>query len=448
MNIICIVSDSLRRDHLGCYGNRWIHTPNLDKFAKESCIMQDAYQSSHPTLPNRTDNFTGRYCFPWRGWAPLPKDDLVISEWLGSNGYDTMIVGDTYHMFKEDFYYYRGFDAWDWIRGQEGDRLVMDATIPIEFPCAGHKIRQPYPDRYPQIIRNRYHRRFEGDWMAPQVYTHACNWLDNNHMRDRFFLWIDGFDPHEPWDPPQHYIDLYDPGYKGEVCDNPEGDKCDFLTKRELKHTRARYAAEVTMVDKWFGHLMARLEDMQLLDDTAIFYMADHGHYLNYPGDGGLIGKPLGGKTGAFPMYRSLANIPMLVRLPGGKGGGRKVKGVVQPPDLLPTVADLLKLEKPKDLHGQSYLPLLKGRKQDRRPFAVTASHRNQATVNHSRWSCSIWHGTRPAALFDVSKDPNMERDIAKKNPAQVRRMHKELVEFVEGLGAPDGFAESYDPMI
>jgi arylsulfatase A-like enzyme len=118
MNCIFVVADSLRRDHLGCYGNEWISTPNLDAFAAESAAMQDAYQSSHPTLPNRQDHFTGRYGFPSYGWGPLPQDKTVLSQILGEAGFLTALIGDTYHMFKEGNWFHRGFSTWRWIRGQ------------------------------------------------------------------------------------------------------------------------------------------------------------------------------------------------------------------------------------------------------------------------------------------------------------------------------------------
>ena len=70
------------------------------------------------------------------------------------------------------------------------------------------------------------------------------------------------------------------------------------------------------MVDRWFGFFMEKVDELGLLKDTLILFTADHGHYLNYPGDGGLIGKPLGYKGERFPMYQSLINIPLIVRMP------------------------------------------------------------------------------------------------------------------------------------
>ncbi|HJN14359.1 MAG TPA: sulfatase [Armatimonadota bacterium] len=438
MNAIFVVADSLRRDHLGCYGNEWIRTPHLDAFAGDSAVFEDAYQSSHPTLPNRQDHFIGRYGFPWYGWGPLPREPKVLSEYLDDAGFETSLIGDTYHMFKEGNWFQRGFHSWQWIRGQEGDNLVSDPTIPIVYPAAMHKLRLPYPDRYPQMVRNRHHRRVESDWLTPQLYTTAMDWIDQNHSAEPFMLWIDGFDPHEPWDPPEHYIDMYDAAYDlPDDCDYPDGRPSTFLSERELKRTRARYAAEVTMVDRWFGRLMDRLSDLNVLDDTLIVFTTDHGHYLNYPGDGGLIGKPLSYKGESYPMYQSLVNIPLVVRPPGGCEG-RRQRGIVQPPDTLATMLEHFGVEVPEDTHGKSWLPAAMGGEWEGRPFAVSAQRRNVATVNDGRWSYSCWQGKRRAALYDLKTDPLQQTDLIETESAAAAASHQRLVSFLDEIGAAD----------
>ena len=437
MNVIVVMSDSLRRDHLGCYGNDWIRTPHLDAFAKQSAVFQDAYISSHPTLPNRRDLFTGRWHFPWRGWGPL-GDDPVLAEWLAEAGIVSMLVGDTYHMFKEGNYFHRGFTAWEWIRGQEGDQLVIDPNIPIEFPCDPKKIRQPYPDRYPNIVRNRYRRHVETDWSAPATMRTAMEWLERNYTRESFLLWVDCFDPHEPWDPPQHYVDLYDPNYDlPEDCDYPVNARCDFLSERELKHTRARYAGEVTMVDRWFGQLIETVQLTGLWDDTMIVFTADHGHYLNYPGDGGLIGKPLSHGGEHWPFHQSLARIPLLVRLPGAPTAGKRVRGIAQPPDVAPTILEALGLDVPDRCHGESFLPLLRGERQKRRRHAVYGAHRQLAQISNDRVSYSAWEARREPALYDLREDPLMERDLAAKDPVRAAKLHDRLLNFLAALDVP-----------
>ncbi|HIE19173.1 TPA: sulfatase, partial [Candidatus Bathyarchaeota archaeon] len=118
MNIIQIVSDTFRRDYLGCYGNDWIHTEHLDRFAGNSVIFDRAYVASFPTIPHRHDLFTGRYTFIYSMWAPLPRDEIIISQLLRQAGYVTMLIVDTPHMIRDAHYFDRGFDAWWWIRGQ------------------------------------------------------------------------------------------------------------------------------------------------------------------------------------------------------------------------------------------------------------------------------------------------------------------------------------------
>jgi arylsulfatase A-like enzyme len=93
-------------------------------------------------------------------------------------------------------------------------------------------------------------------------------WLEENVECQPFFLYVDTFDPHEPWDPPQWYVDLYDPGYQGEEVIYPQYAPCDFLSEAEVKHCRALYAGEVTMVDAWVGKLLNRLDDLGLREDT------------------------------------------------------------------------------------------------------------------------------------------------------------------------------------
>ncbi|GAH07471.1 unnamed protein product, partial [marine sediment metagenome] len=124
MNVIQIVSDTFRRDFLGCYGNSWIHTENLDALAKESLVFDKAYLASFPTIPNRHDMFTGRYTFTYSAWSPLPRNEVVLSQVLRQAGYTTMLIVDTPHLVRDGFSYDRGFDGWRWIRGQESDRYM------------------------------------------------------------------------------------------------------------------------------------------------------------------------------------------------------------------------------------------------------------------------------------------------------------------------------------
>jgi arylsulfatase A-like enzyme len=447
MNIIVVVSDSLRKDHVGVYGSEWCHTPRLDEFAEDAIVFDGAFQSSHPTIPMRTDAFTGRYGFPWYAWQPLDRTVPVMSEMFGAADYITMLIGDTYHMFKDGFHFDRGFLGWWWNRGQEGDRLTTSPDIPIVFPCDPAKLRQPYPDRYPNIIRNRAHRKVETDWLTPGTVGYAIGWLEHNYMAEDFLLWVDLFDPHEPWDPPQYYVDMYDPDYDlDEDCDYPVNAPQDFLSERELHHTRARYCGEVTMVDKWFGLLMDKLDKVGRRDDTLVLFLSDHGQYFDYPGDGGLIGKPQSAAGQHFPMYQSLAQVPFILRPPGGCGG-RRTDAIVQAPDLLPTFLELADVPAADEaeLHGRSFAGVVRGEADAHREFAVTARHKGVAHVTDVAHSYGTWPaGQHESVLFDLQEDPNQETNACADMPDIAREYHDRLLGFLRDINAPDEVIEDY----
>lgn len=121
MNVIVVMLDSLRADHLGCYGNDWIETPNIDKLAKESVLFENAYAEGLPTIPVRIALFTGQYTLPFRAWQPLSRYDLTAAEILREHGYTSALITDTYHLFKPNMNFHRGFNVFRWIRGQEAD---------------------------------------------------------------------------------------------------------------------------------------------------------------------------------------------------------------------------------------------------------------------------------------------------------------------------------------
>ena len=138
MNIILVIFDSLRKDCVGVYGSPpWgkVHTPHFDAFAKESLVMTRAFPESLPTLPARRAIYTGRRVYPFyngdfrlkgdfvgaAGWGPIPEDQSTLAEVLREAGYRTGLIADVYHMFKPSKNFWRGFDQWTFLRGQETD---------------------------------------------------------------------------------------------------------------------------------------------------------------------------------------------------------------------------------------------------------------------------------------------------------------------------------------
>jgi len=252
MNVIVIITDSLRVDHVGTYGNDWIKTPNIDKLASESTLFEWAYSEGLPTLPTRTTFFTGRYTFPFRGWQRIESDDILLSEILWDKGYNSALITDVYHMHKPQMGYGRGFDYVRWIRGQEYDPYIVDPDIKVDvdkyYKSDGQDTR--FRELLKQYLKNTHNWRTDEDHFVAQVVKAGIEWLEKQERRDNLFLWLDCFDPHEPWDPCPPYDKMYDPDYEGKDIIDPiprlvEG----YLTEEELNHTKALYAGEVTIVD-------------------------------------------------------------------------------------------------------------------------------------------------------------------------------------------------------
>jgi arylsulfatase A-like enzyme len=445
MNFLVIVSDTLRRDALGCYGNPTIRTPNLDRFAEQALVFDRAYINSFGTVPARRDIFTGRATATYSVWSPLPREEVVLADVLGRNGYVSMMITDTPHTLENGYHYDRGFTGWEWIRGQESDRWRTDPDIPV-FPAAKSKLRSP--DHLGQThLRNISDRQFEADFFAPKTMITASRWLERHYGSSRpFLLYVDTFDPHEPWDAPQWYVDSYDPGYVGDVVTYPRYARSDYLSDAELNHVRALYAAEVTMVDRWVGHLLQRLEDTGQDKDTAVIICSDHG-FLH--GEHGYIGKSLIGEQGlsALPLWEEIAGIPFMVRMPGGRTG--RSDALVQLWDIMPTVLDMAGAPVPDTVQGRSIAPLLRGETDHLRahalsfPFLVVGGYGGvRVTVTTDRWSYissgqphldgipevdtylidGLRKGLAPVddaadELYDLTVDPRQQNNIVDAHP-------------------------------
>jgi len=407
VNIIVIVADSLRADHVGCYGGK-AKTPNIDRFAADAMVFDQAYSENLPTLPCRTAWWTGRHLFTQRGWQQFEHSDYLLAEVLWDKGFTSALVTDVYHMHKPVFNAGRGFDTTVFVRGQEYDPWVVDDSIDVDI-TARHRLRGDDSDdlwrpRFEQYLRNTAGFETEEDYFVARVASEAIRWLDyvTQRQKDNLFLWVDCFDPHEPWDPPEPYRSMYDPDYAGhEIIDPAPGPVDGYMTPDELKHTLALYAGEVSFVDKWVGVLLDRVRELGLWDNSLIMFTSDHGEPF---GEHGIVRKarPWG--------YEELAHIPWIVRHPGGVGAGQRCPAFVQPPDLMPTVLDLLdippqltlpfkapvRLTFPQDrivasrditLHGHSMLPLLRGEADRIRDFAVTAHHKAEWTIRTDEWT-------------------------------------------------------------
>ena len=444
MNVIVICIDSLRYDHVGAYGNDWIKTPYLDAIMKRAATFERMYVGSYPTLPNRMDLFFGKTTFPFHGWAPLPKEETPLAEVLTDEGYVTQMIYDTPHMTSAGRNFERGFMFWDWIRGQEGDNYRSDA-MDYDWPAPIKKLRgapgSEFKHTYAQYLRNTRDFAKETDYFAAKVFQTSMDWLDSNYGHDKFFLWIDCFDPHEPFAPPPPYDTMYDPGYQGDVMPHPHyGHVKKLYSPREIKNIHALYAGEVTFTDRWVGQFMQKVEDLGLLEDTLVIFTVDHGFYF---GEHGLIGKPYNRwQADSGDLYEEILRQPFWVMHPKGIGAGKHFKQLALPADVRPTILDCLNIKEPKPGDGRSLMPVLKGKARKHRDYVVSGRPLeprwgvNPNTITTDRWALihHPWDASKDQ-LYDLQADPQQKKDVAKANPRVAKKLQGYFTQFLGEAG-------------
>lgn len=207
----------------------------------------------------------------------------------------------------------------------------------------------PYDD-------SRGYFRDEADFPGPRTMTAAAAWLrDHAPHHERFMLFIDEFDPHEPFDTPEPYASMYDGDWEGPHLIWPPYTRAAFelgvLTPEEARQVRAQYGAKLTMIDTWFGHLLDAFDAADLWSTTALVVTTDHGHYL---GEKDVWGKP------PVPIYEPMGHIPLLIAWPG-RDGGDSCDALTTSVDINATIRDIFGVDARQRTHGRSLAPLLDG---------------------------------------------------------------------------------------
>ena len=445
MKIVCLISDTFRFDHLGYAGLKDIRTPELDMLAGDAVFFEKDIISSFPTIPDREDMFTGRYSFPFHGWQPLEPDAVTLAEILEKEGYVTQLIADTPHLMKRGYNYDRGFIGYYWIRGQEGDIPFTRDNYPVSTVVPMGKTRvTPLFQDHPLVDKHKwvnYNWFYEEDRFVARTAQAAGRWLEDNYKADDFFLWVDTFDAHEPWDPPEYMVDYYDRGYKGIPMLHPNYGHASVYTPEELKNLQAHYAAEVTLVSKWLGYILRKLHDLEIYDETLVIFTTDHGMYLGEHDRTGKSNLSPEDKRGTWPLYEEITHIPLLIKLPG-KSESRKIKDIVQPPDLAPTILDAAGIKSEASMHGYSLLPLIQGKPdKDRRDYAFSAysipvegnEDRLCVTVTSAEWTLVLaGHKDNKPELFNIKNDSQQENNLYGRHREIEKELSGALIRFLE----------------
>ncbi|HUS79901.1 MAG TPA: sulfatase [Armatimonadota bacterium] len=436
MNFILICCDSLRQDHLGVYDGL-AKTPNLDRFAEECAVFTRLRSEALPTVPCRRSLQTGIRVFPWEqgrvrpkgiynrhsGWLPLRESDVTIAEHLLERDYVTGMVIDVYHLMKPAMNFHRGMRSFNFIRGQEFDQWksaplpdgALDRYIPAD--CPERRLRV-----FTQFMQNQQGEieRGEEGYQVARVMSEAIRWLEGNAGHGDFYLWVDSFDPHEPWLYPHEYCETYDPGYQGKEWIYPNILPYAQMTEAEINHAKALYKGHVSFVDRWVGKLLDTIDRLGLKEDTMIVFISDHGKTIGDRNNFGMSNKD---------SSRFLYDTPCLVYHPEGIGRGQRFDQWIYTIDLPATALNFLGEEQIPGIEGRSILPIMRGEQEKLRDYAI---------CGYSEVAC-VWKddfvlvrddelGTE--GLFNAWEDKEQQHDLAGDLP----ELRQELAGYLDEL--------------
>lgn len=424
MNIIGIMLDSFRQDHVSVYnagqpvfdGVPACKTPNIDALAQECIVFDHAYPEALPTLPVRTQLFTGQRTLPYRHWQPLTKEDISIAEILNVEGYVCGLISDCYHYRAPGMNYHRGFHAYRWVRGQEYDPWTSHPPRRSVDDYVNEHYDDIWRGRVAQFLTNTETFTHEEDWFAAKVFDEAAEWLTHNRVHDDIFLWVDSFDPHEPWDPPTRFDTYTDPNYRGKRLVQPLGGRTeDWTEPEEISHMRGLYAGEAAFVDHCVGQFLKVLKDQGYYYDSVIVLTADHGHPL---GDHGKFLK------GGDRLYNELLKVPFMIRLPGGEGA-RRTQALIQFHDVLPTLLELIGMgNNATSMHGRSFLKVLRGESDEHRQAVITGyQEAPDRCIRDQTWSLIERPVGEPDELYNLVDDPGECVNLIDERPEVARRL-------------------------
>ncbi len=423
-NIVVVVADTFRTGYLGAYGNDWVHTPNLDRFAAEGVRFTNAHPECLPTIPTRRTLHSGRRAFPFPtyspvpwdnvyipGWQPMSADEPAVAEDLARGGYHTGFFADVPHYFVPGMNFTRGFRQWEFVRGQAEDRYRAAARADEALVSR----YQGNPNRIRAHLVNVQPHRPEETWPTARLFRSAIEFVEQNAGNAPFYLYVDGFTPHETWEAPLHYYDLYGRREDREpvLLNLPYRPLDDEAVEARLESVKANYAGLVTLVDTWFGKLVGTIDRLGLKESTLVIFLSDHG--TNFADNAERVtGKPAG------YMYPGTMDIPLLVRHPSGANAGTACDELVYTLDVPATVIAASRAETAGEIEGQSLLPLVEGTPGFSPREYLTCRYGNFVWYKDGKnWYFSDVDFQGPR-LFDLEADPECGENIAARDPDRI----------------------------
>ncbi len=362
-NILLIQTDQLSAGSLGLYGHPLVKTPALEALADRGVLFDSAFCNHPACVPSRCSMFTGRYpsaTGSYENFIHLHPRERSLAHVLKEASYVNALIGKNH--------------AFDETPGPDG---VSELHRWFDFVRLGSHSGMVEGQEDNAALRESAKWAYEHCWNAPGAYgtnpcqpeatgtymlgETACEFLRTHPASDQpFFLWLSFPDPHTPYQAPEPYASMYEPAdvplpIVDDLASKPERqrvaaamDAVDKTTVEHLQALRAIHYSMINQIDDAIARVLATLDAMGMADDTIIIFTADHGDSL---GDHQLMQK-----QNAF--YESIIRVPLLISWPG-RVLPQRTSDLVEHIDLMPTLLDLIELDTPAGVQGQSFAGLL-----------------------------------------------------------------------------------------
>jgi arylsulfatase A-like enzyme len=407
-NVLIVSLDTLRPDHLGCYGYERDTSPEIDRFCRDAIRFDRAIAQAPSTLPSHASMLTsslprqhGAFLSRESGLTP---ESITLTEILGAHGY-TAVSYNGGGQLAPEWGLDRGFDIYESVRPMRAGGNDYSGDI----------------DRFSHTVEI------------------ATRWL-GEHGRQPFFAFLHSYEVHHPYTPIAEDLKRFEEDYSGVLPNDISVSLLESINRREVSITPAdfrhivnAYDAEIRSADESFGDLIAVLRNRGLYDETMIVLMSDHGEEFR---EHGMMG------WHTHTLYDELLRVPLVIKLPESRFAGRVVTKAVRLIDVAPTILDVLGIPSPRDFVGESLLAFFESEDEASRP-AVSQRDvptRDVFSLRTDRWK--LYRGR----LFDLDQDRLEQHDVAGTHAEIAASMQSRLAELLDGTPTGEGNPSTPEP--
>ena len=430
-NIIYILADDAGMYDFGCYGQKIIKTPNIDKLAEEGIRFNNHYTGSPGSAPSRCTLLTGKhtghaairdnYEQKPEGQLPLPKDEITVAEILKKNGYKTAAIGiwGLGYANSEGAPTNQGFDYFFGYLCQRNSQnyypyYIYENNKKVKLDNKDIVPHQPFNGN-PENPAD--YKKYSGNDYTPDLMTQKAIDFIKQNKNSPFFLYWPTPIPHMPLQVPDDslyqydFIEEYGPylGYKG------------YLPNYR---PRATYAAMISTMDRDIGKILKLLKELNLDKNTIVIFSSDNGPASNGGSDSKYFDSSgdLHGLKG--DLYEGGLRVPLIVKWPDRIEAGSTSEHISAFWDFLPTISDICDIEKPKGCDGISFLPtLLNKNNQEKHNFLYWEYLNKKRAIRMGNWKALKKSPFGIIELYNLKVDPNEARNVASENKDIVKKI-------------------------